>query len=171
MMAIRAIQSRTPHVTIPDNDVCEKLISQITEGVLVMSRDNMPYAVPMNHTYCAGEIYLHCGLKGRKLDIIQNNPHVCFVAYRYISSPFDAQKYVCHTTCESVIAYGTARVIGNAEDRRDVLQTFVERFQPGRQLTDNDIARCGCIVIDVEHMTVRRETVPKECTYWEWSSS
>ncbi|MBW2147142.1 MAG: pyridoxamine 5'-phosphate oxidase family protein [Deltaproteobacteria bacterium] len=169
MMAIQPNKVKTPHVTVPNNEVCEKLMGGITEGVLVMSRDDMPYAVPMNHTYRGGKIYLHCGLKGRKLDIIRNNPHVCFVAYRYIGSPVDDRGYVCHSTCESVIAYGTARVVTGVEERREMLQTFVERFQPGRQVTDQDLARCGCIVIDVEHMTVRREAIPRECTYWEWS--
>lgn len=167
-MAIQATRSKTPIVAVPNNEVCEKLISELTDGVLVMCRDNMPYAVPMNHTYRDGAIYLHCGFKGRKLDLIRQNPNVCFVGYRYLGSPLDQQKYVCHSTCESVIAYGTARVVDEAEERRRMLQIFVERFQPTRQVTDEDLARCGCIVIDVEYMTARREAIPRECTYWEW---
>ena len=168
-MAIQARKPFTPIVTVPNNEVCEKLISETTEGILVMSRDNMPYAVPMNHTYRNGMIYLHCSLKGRKLDFIRHNPNVCFVAYRYLGSPLDHHQYVCHSTCESVIAQGTARVIDDMDERRRLLQVYVERFQKGRQITDQDAARCGCIVINVEHMTARREAIPRECTYWEWT--
>jgi len=58
-MAINPRKLKTPTVTVPNKEVCKRLMSEITEGVLVLSRDNMPYAVPMNYIYHKNRIYFH----------------------------------------------------------------------------------------------------------------
>ena len=40
--------------------------------------DGVPYIVPMNFGYQAGCFYFHCAREGRKIDMMEQNPQVCF---------------------------------------------------------------------------------------------
>lgn len=57
---------------------CEDLLSANRYGRLGLSLDDVPYVVPISYVYSDGKIYLHSGLKGKKLEIARKNPQVCF---------------------------------------------------------------------------------------------
>ena len=74
---------------IPNNEECERILTDSYIGILVMCRDDEPYAVPINHSYADGKLYFQCGLTGRKLDMIRANPKVCYVVNNYFGDPND----------------------------------------------------------------------------------
>lgn len=43
-----------------------------------MCVDNIPYIVPLNFEYQENVFYMHCAKEGRKLEMIKENPFVCF---------------------------------------------------------------------------------------------
>jgi nitroimidazol reductase NimA-like FMN-containing flavoprotein (pyridoxamine 5'-phosphate oxidase superfamily) len=57
-------------------------IDAIIERALVcriaLCDDSTPYILPVNFGYEGGCLYIHCALKGKKLDILKRNPMVCF---------------------------------------------------------------------------------------------
>ena len=81
--------------------------------------ENMTYGVPVSVVLEENHLYFHCAKAGRKLENIQQNPHVCltFAKVRLV----DGENFT--TRYESVIAdndigIGKAEMIEQKPDRR-----------------------------------------------------
>jgi nitroimidazol reductase NimA-like FMN-containing flavoprotein (pyridoxamine 5'-phosphate oxidase superfamily) len=79
------------------------------------------------------------------------------------------QGAVCHVNSDSVICYGTARIIDDVEGRRETLNTFNHCLQPdAEEISIEDVSNCSAVEITVTEMTGREERDGK-CTYWRQS--
>jgi nitroimidazol reductase NimA-like FMN-containing flavoprotein (pyridoxamine 5'-phosphate oxidase superfamily) len=153
-----------------DNEKCELFIRGTHQGVLVMCRDNIPYAVPMNHGYENGRFYFHCAPAGKKLQVIEKNPNVCYVIRKYYG-PLEEldQSLRCHGPWESVIAYGRARVLDTREELRSAFKSFMAYYgKPSFEPSEDAYETTKAIVIDVDEMTARREYHENKTEYWIW---
>ena len=155
---------------VHDNAECEKIIQGSYQGVLSMTCDDVPYAIPINHGFMNGRLYFHCGLSGRKLDCIRKNPNVVYVITKYYGTPEDFKsKASCHGKWESVIIFGKARIAEEYADIADAFKTFMkcqgkDNFVPSLKVCEEVRA----IVVEIERMTARRENEKKERTYFSW---
>jgi nitroimidazol reductase NimA-like FMN-containing flavoprotein (pyridoxamine 5'-phosphate oxidase superfamily) len=137
----------------------EAVLRKETWGCLGLSRDGKPYVVPVNYAYADGSILFHCALEGQKLDYIRANPNVCFTVARQAGEVRDHPGGgPCHIDSDSVICYGTARVIESLDERADVLNAFNRAFRPDEADLPMDRVRgCGAVKISIDRMTGRRE--------------
>jgi nitroimidazol reductase NimA-like FMN-containing flavoprotein (pyridoxamine 5'-phosphate oxidase superfamily) len=150
----------------------EKLLTEERVGYLGLSMDNTPYVIPLTYGYSEGKILFHCALDGRKLDIMRRNPSVCFTVSRHFGAMVPhPQGAECHVNSDSVICYGSARVIDDVHERRRVLTRFNRCLQPGaREITAEEVEQCRAVEIVVREMTGRTERDAK-CTYWKHEMS
>jgi uncharacterized protein len=147
----------------------ESILQEETIGYLGLAAGGEPYVVPLNYAYVDGRILFHCALMGKKLDDLRANPRVCFTVGRQ-SGPVrrHGEGDVCHPDCDSVICYGTARVVEELEERKGVLNAFNCYFQPGAaEISAKAVVHCCAVEIRIAEMTGRRER-EKECTYWKY---
>ena len=56
----------------------EAIIRQSIVCRLAMSENNRPYLVPLCFGYKDNALYFHGAGQGKKIDILKNNPNVCF---------------------------------------------------------------------------------------------
>ena len=153
-----------------NNEECEKIIANTFQGLLVLANDNEPYAVPINHGYKDGSFYFHCGMTGKKIDFIRKNPRVSYVISKYFGKPEDRMKSMkCHGSWESLIVYGTAKIIEEREEHRQAFKIFMEyygnpKFEPSAEAH----ARTRIIKVTAEKMTARREGSDKKTEYFLW---
>ena len=159
-----------PFQPVKSNLECEKIIQGTYQGVLSMVDGDEPYALPVNHAYQDGRFYFHCAASGRKLDVIQNNPHVTYVISKYYGDPERLTKSLkCHGLWESVIAYGQARVISGREELVAAFRTFMSYYGEANYQPSEDIfEKNRGIVIEVEKMTARREYEDHHTDFWFW---
>ncbi|MCX6024732.1 MAG: pyridoxamine 5'-phosphate oxidase family protein [Chloroflexi bacterium] len=145
----------------------EKGLTEERVGSLGLSLHGLPYVVPLNYGYAAGKILFHCALTGKKLDYIRANPQVCFTVGRQFGEVVPhPQGAVCHVNGDSVICYGIARIISDAEERRKTPNTFNHCLQPdAKEITLEDGSICCAVEITVTEMTGREERDGK-CVYW-----
>lgn len=118
--------------------------------------ENMPYGVPVSVVLEENRLYFHCAKAGRKLENIQQNPHVCvtFAKVRLV----DGENFT--TRYESVIAEGTASFIEEETEKRHALQLLCRRYT---QRSDEEIdayiqryfAQTGVVRIDVESISAK----------------
>lgn len=114
-----------------------------------MSDDNIPYIVPLCFGYLDNTIYVHCYLKGRKIDILQKNNNVCF--------EFDINTEIVEgeNPCEwgmkyqSVIGFGKALFIKDQDDKRKALNIIMNQYS-GRPSLFSEKAINGTAVIKIE---------------------
>lgn len=154
---------------VESRDEMEQLLQEETIGYLGLARDGRPYVVPLNYGYTDGKILFHCALEGQKLDYIRANPNVCFSVGRQSGT---VQRHAggnpCHVDSDSVICYGTARIIEDPQERQIALNVFNHCFRPGAaEISLEEASRCAMVEIQIAEMTGRRERQQdRQRSYW-----
>jgi len=153
-----------------NNAACEEVLQDTFTGTLVMCHENTPYAVPLNHAFVDGRFYFHCGLRGRKIDMIKQNPNVVYVVNKLQSAPDQMpQDRRCHGPWQSLVAYGTARVVEDNDEKAAAFKAFMGQYGvPDYQMTEQALTQTSGIIIEVSSMTVRSELVRGQNEYWLW---
>ena len=62
---------------ITDLAEIEAIINRSLVCRLAMVDGDLPYIVPLCFGYDKNKLYFHTGTKGKKIDILKQNPHVC----------------------------------------------------------------------------------------------
>lgn len=163
-----------PIETVKNNAECERILTNSYTGMLVMCQNDNPYAVPINHTYFDGKLYFHCAPTGLKLDMIRDNPNVCYVVSEFFGDP---NKYIkgpkCHGEWESVIVYGKARVVSDPAELCKAFSIFMKHYGSENYTpSEKSLKTTNAIIIEVKSMTARREIPEREkrrIDYWSWS--
>jgi len=149
----------------------ERILAGQSVGHLGLAHGGEVYVVPLNYTYSRGRILFHCALEGRKLDMIRANPRVCFEVSYQGAEPLPHGGDPCDTPFESVICWGTARIVEDLSERQAILDEFQMRFEkPGGPREPVPLARvegCGAVEITVSRMTGRRGLGHRP-EHWEW---
>ncbi len=58
------------------NEDCKNLLQRINYGHFGVSRDSVPYVVPVHYAYDTRDVFIFT-TEGKKTDIINENPQVC----------------------------------------------------------------------------------------------
>lgn len=130
---------------------------------VAMSDDGKPYIVPMNfgYDYVGGRLtlYFHCAKTGKKLDIIKENPYVCFemdCSHSLIDGGDTACKY--GMAFESVIGTGNIYMCAGREEKRKGLAALMGKYTPGKRFafTDEDIESVAVLKLVAGDFTAKR---------------
>jgi len=101
------------------------LLLQNTYGILAtVDSSGQPYGIPLNYAVVNDFIYFHCAPDGHKLQNIGENHKVCFtVVGRTNVLPEEFS-----TDYESVVIFGQASRVTQAEEKMLALQEFVKKY-------------------------------------------
>ncbi len=149
----------------------ESILRDETIGFLGLAVDGRPYVVPLNYGYVEGRVLFHCALTGKKLDYLKANPQVCFTVGRQSGEVRQhAEGDPCHVDNDSVICYGTARIVEDPEERKGTLNTFNRCFRPedAQEISLEAAMECCTVEIQITEMTGRQERDGAR-SYWRYS--
>jgi len=114
-----------------DQNKIEEFLLQSSTGVLGMSHDGIPYAVPMNYVWYNGSIYFHGMGSGKKVDILSQMPTVCFTVYKEHGTVTDPMPCHADTAYMSIMIFGKVEKITDFEEAAVALQKFIDKMMPG----------------------------------------
>ena len=143
----------------------ERILEEEDTCVICLSDGGSPYAVPVSYAWIDGKILLHCAVTGKKLDIIRKNPRTCFLVDRHPerTRPHSPEGE-CTYRFESVLCFGTARIIDQVPERMEYLKAFKKHFDLRLNLpldknpvNEKAAEHCGCVIISVDSMTGRKK--------------
>lgn len=142
---------------ITDKNAIDRILSAAAHGHLGLCDGDEPYVVPMNFAWNEGKIYLHCAREGRKLDIIKNNPKVCF----QVDS--DTKVVEGEKTCgwgmlySCVIIVGMARLVEDEAQKGFALECLMKHFKPDfdHKFTSEEINSVAIIEIAPEKISTK----------------
>jgi nitroimidazol reductase NimA-like FMN-containing flavoprotein (pyridoxamine 5'-phosphate oxidase superfamily) len=126
-----------------------------TSGVLaVAGDDDYPYAVPLSYVYHDSKIFFHCARSGHKLDAIARNPKVSFCVID--QDKVVPQEYT--TYFRSVIAFGQARIVEDAVEKRSALEELAAKYSPDQtqdrlQVIDEQFNHVCLVELAIEHLS------------------
>ena len=102
-----------------------EILARAEHGVLAtLGEDGWPYAVPLNHVLVGDHLYMHCALKGHKLENIAHEERVSYCAVANAT----VVPSIFSTLYDSAIVFGRASLVEDAEEKRSALKLLAERF-------------------------------------------
>ncbi len=135
---------------------CRDILAAATHGVLALHGDDgYPYALPISYVLHDDRIYIHCAATGHKLDAIRSDEKVsmCVVAQDKVIPETYSTDYL------SVIVFGRARIVEDAESKLEAIRRLALRYSPAEpeEHMNAEIAesfdRMAIVEITIEHMT------------------
>lgn len=141
-----------------DQAEIESIISRALVCRVAMFAEGYPYVVPLCFGYRENALYFHTGTKGKKLEILMNNPRVCF------EMDIDVEVKEADEACkwgvknQSVIGYGIVSIVHDLEEKRRGLDVIMSHYgAKGPHSYDEDILRKTHVLrLDVESMTGKK---------------
>ena len=132
-----------------------EILERGSYGVLACAGDGgYPYAVPLNYVLDGENIYFHCSMEGHKIDALRRCEKVSFcVVDQDRIVPEELTTYFV-----SAIAFGRARFVEDAAEKRAALTRLGLKYEPGmdahvREHVEGSFIRTALIAIEIEHLT------------------
>ena len=127
---------------------------------------NMPYVVPMNYGYTMEQgkltLYLHSAVRGKKLDMIRENPNV-FFEMNCDLIPFEGPVPCRYgLSYSSLMGQGQARIVEDSEEKQEAM-TILMKTQSGKDFSFNEklVSIVSVIRIDVTEYTAKHRPLPE----------
>jgi len=136
---------------------CKKMLGpQIYGRLATAGKDNIPYITPVNYAYANDAIYIHCGMKGRKLDNISENPVVCFEISA--SGNLHIAEKACGFSMRywSILIAGKAELVKSVDEKRDALGAIMRKYAARFEYSepaDEDLEKVNVIKINIESIS------------------
>ena len=137
-------------------DLIVAILQRYDVGHLALNGDDYPYVIPLNHTYQEGRLILHGSIDGKKVDMMQRCPRVCYGVYG-TQTPAIQQggaRRSCSKEYQSVVCYGSIRIEHGSAGWREHLETLARDFSH-KPPEHTDALNTSCYVIDILEMTAR----------------
>ena len=113
---------------ITDRKAIEEIISRSKVCKLAMCEGGVPYIVPMCFGFKDNILYLHSAPKGKKIEILEKNPNVCF-EFEILTQIIQSAK-ACKwgMKYKSVIGFGTAGFITDDDLKREAFDIIMNQY-------------------------------------------
>lgn len=124
---------------------------------LSMVDDGKPYVVPMNFGYENSALYFHSAPEGRKIDVLESNPHVCFsiIARNILVKGEKACSWTAKYT--SVIGTGKAFIVDDRAGKEEGLSILMKQYSDeDYKFSGENLDGVVIIRVEVVEMTGKR---------------
>lgn len=146
-----------------ENDEAIILLENGEYGFLSMvGTDGYGYGIPISFAKDGDSLYFHCAPEGYKLECLTANPKISFCVVgetRIISNQFT-------TAYQSVIAFGTAHLNLEVEERMHALRLLVDKYSAdfkeiGEKYIAKSFYRTNIVRLDIEHLSGKSKKITK----------
>ncbi len=142
---------------ITDRNEIDAIIRKSLVCRLGLADHNRPYVVPLCFGYSDNALYFHSAGEGKKLDMIKNNPHVCFefdIDQKLVEAE-DACKWGMYF--RSVIGYGKASLLDDLDSKRRAYDIIMKQYSDKKWEYKEAVVGTSCIIrVDIEEITGKK---------------
>ncbi len=132
---------------LPMNEA-EEILKSADYGVLSVIGDyGYPYGVPINYAYVDGKLYFHStSNESHKLDAIRQNSKVCFT----VIAKHDVVLDELSTNYESVIVFGTARILYEPSEKAEAMSKMMSVLGRGtKYATEHGCGATAYVMVEI----------------------
>jgi [ribosomal protein S5]-alanine N-acetyltransferase len=112
---------RKSNQEITDKRVIEEILGGSQICRLAMNDNGTPYLLPFNYGYANGYIYIHSAPSGRKIEVLEKDPGVCFEIEQKTEILSADTPCKWSTLYRSVIGYATVEILNEPEAKTAAL--------------------------------------------------
>lgn len=139
---------------ITDKTAIYEILDRAEELHLGLWDGQEVYVVPLNFVRIGDELFFHSARGGRKLEIMKQNPRVCFEVTGTHHIEPGAKGADCTTLYESVIGWGTGSLITEDDAKYEVLRALNRKFgAPTEDLPQAVVQKTAIVQIRMEKLT------------------
>ncbi|HID03925.1 MAG TPA: pyridoxamine 5'-phosphate oxidase family protein [Desulfobacterales bacterium] len=135
----------------------DEIIAIITKAKvcrLAMLDGNRPYIVPLSFGYHDNALYFHGSLKGKKIDLIQENPNICFEFDHLIETVESDKACSWSMKFQSIIGFGKAYLLDGTEEKRKALSIIMAQYSNQQfDFPEKMLQATAVIKVTIESMT------------------
>jgi nitroimidazol reductase NimA-like FMN-containing flavoprotein (pyridoxamine 5'-phosphate oxidase superfamily) len=132
--------NKTPRVTVRrragrgsyQRATIDPILDEGLVGHLAFAVDGQPYTLPMLYARGEGELFLHGSPLSRLIRNLAKGVPACFTVTLLDGIVLARSAFHHSINYRSVVVLGTARVIGDREEKHEALRMLVEQTMPGR---------------------------------------
>lgn len=143
---------------VTDRDTMVGILAEAGICRLAMVDNGQPYLVPMNFVYRDGCLYFHSAPEGRKLEVLKRYPRVCFEVEARVEIASAEKACDWSTRYFSVVGYGEASLVEDAQDKLDILQAIMQKYS-GRgnwEIAAGVVNTLVVLRVSIEQMTAKK---------------
>lgn len=145
---------------ITEKSVIESIIQASLVCRLALSDKEQPYIVPLCFGYQDDTLYFHCGVKGRKLEILKKNPNVCFEFEVNVDVLKGQDACSWNMQYQSVIGFGRAAFLEDIEEKQKALGIIVLQYSDKMlPLPETSLRKTVVIKVPIDSMTGKRSSM------------
>jgi len=142
---------------VTDKKAIEDIILKSTVCKLAMCDRHQPYIVPLCFGFKDNILYFHSAPKGKKIDILKNNPNVCFEFDIFTQVIKSAKACKWGMKYRSVIGYGKASFVTDENLKRQAFDIIMKQYADGSFLYEEaSLTSTVIIKVDIESMTGKK---------------
>jgi len=116
---------RKANQEITDPKILETILSKATICRLAMVDNGMPYLLPFNFGNAENCIYIHSAPAGKKIDVLHQNPKVCFEVENETATVEGDIACRWGTMYRSVVGYGNVEIVTDFEKKKQGLEIIM----------------------------------------------
>lgn len=151
---------RKANQEITDKSVLEEILLSSKICRLGMIDNGLPYILPLNFGYHENCIYIHSAPAGKKIDLLRENPLVCFEAEQHIEIIEDEIACKWSTLYRSLVGYGTVEIVtGFAEKKRGLEIIMTQYGYKGKmEFEPKEVEFIVILKLKIESMTGKQSS-------------
>lgn len=140
---------------INDKSAIETIIKRSLACRLGLAEKDKPYVVPLCFGYNNNTLYFHSAPEGKKINIIKNNPNVCFEFDVDVDLVKNKKACSWGMRYRSVIGFGKASFIEDPAEKREALRAIVSQYSKDQvvEYTEADVKGIVLIKVKIDRMT------------------
>ena len=146
-----------------DRDTAYRIIDETTVGHVGFSDGGRPVVIPMLVARVEDRLYLHGSPATRLMRLAKTGLEVC-VTMTILDGLVLARSAFHHSVnYRSVVVFGTTTPVIDLQERRAILDAYVDRLLPGRRphlrpMTDKDVRGTAIASLPIEEASVKMRT-------------
>jgi nitroimidazol reductase NimA-like FMN-containing flavoprotein (pyridoxamine 5'-phosphate oxidase superfamily) len=118
--------------------------------------ENWPYVVPLSYGILGRTLYFHCAMEGTKLDLLKENPNVCFEIETDVETVTGGRLSETTVRYRSVIGFGHGAIVTETQERQRGLRALTDRYVESKDtapLSPAELADVSVFRIDVHSLS------------------
>ncbi|WP_027185881.1 pyridoxamine 5'-phosphate oxidase family protein [Desulfovibrio inopinatus] len=138
---------------VTDSNALEYILKHAQICHLAINDEDIPYIVPVNFGYEDNALYIHSATEGKKIDLLNANPHVsfCIVSQAEIQPAPKACGYT--TIFSSVTGQGKVTFLSSMDEKKYGLSVIMKHHNgPHDDFPDDVMQRTAVIRISITSM-------------------
>lgn len=152
---------RRSQCEIKDKEEIVNIINKCDVVRIGMTVDNIPYIVPLNFGYKDDVFYFHGAKEGRKIDMINSNPNVCFELDTDHKLIGDSER-ACNWTMKfsSIIGHGLMTIIEDTDEKIKALNILMQQYggKDSYEYGEKMLERIGIMKLEVKSMACKQSS-------------